>query len=210
MLNIIKMKKKKNLHNFFKNRIYIKEDFNLYKKLMNKIKINKKFLMRKNIKDNQNNDKLSVDKLYDYIINEEKKKSSNLKDYIIKIFKFKDKKTIKRREKFNMNVFLKKANNEVDFKKKTNVFSFFFESKKHIIKNDSLKEKKRGPSALSSNYINRSELERFDNKLIFNAVNKYNEEDEAKIKKGFKSEFNDVYIKKEKKGDLNIKNNLKK
>jgi len=98
-----------------------------------------------------------------------------------------------------MNVFLKKANNELDVKRKTNIFSFFFESRNDIINKDVLKERNRGPSNLSSNYINRSELERFDNKLIFNSVNKYNEEDEAKIKKGFKSEFNNVYVKKEKK-----------
>jgi len=84
-------------------------------------------------------------------------------------------------------------------KKKTNIFSFFFNSKKYIINNDVLKEKDKGPSTLSSNYVNRSKLERFDNKLIFNAVNKYNEENEAKIKKGFKSEFSNVYVKKEKK-----------
>jgi len=103
-----------------------------------------------------------------------------------------------------MNVFLKKTNNEIDFKRKTNIFSFFFESKNYIINNDTLKDKNKGPSNLSSNYVNRSELERFDNKLIFNTVNKYNEEDEAKIKKGFKSEFNNVYVKKKKKGNLNI------
>jgi len=50
-------------------------------------------------------------------------------------------------------------------------------------------------------------LERFDNKLIFNAVNKYNEENETKIKKGFKGEFTNVYVKKEKKGNLNINTN---
>jgi len=181
----------------------MKDDFNFYKKVMNKIKINKKFLMKKNIKYNNNNDELSVNKLLNYVMNEEKKDSSNLKNYIIKIFKFKNKKMIKRKEKFNMNVFLKKTNNEMDFKKKTNIFSFFFNSKKYIINNDVLKEKDKGPSTLSSNYVNRSKLERFDNKLIFNAVNKYNEENEAKIKKGFKSEFSNVYVKKEKKGNLN-------
>ena len=199
----LKNEKKHNLHKSLKDRIYMKEDFNFYKKIMNKIKMNKKFLIKKNIKDT-NKVELSFNKILNYITNEEKKDSSNLKNYIIKIFKFKNKKIMKRKEKFNMNVFLKKTNNEMDLKKKTNIFSFFFNSKKYIINNDMLKEKTRGPSNLSSNYVNRSELERFDNKLIFNAVNKYNEEDETKIKKGFKSEFNTVYVKKEKKGNLNI------
>ena len=75
-------------------------------------------------------------------------------------------------------------------------------------KNDELKEKNKGPHNLASNYINRSEIERFDNKLIFNAVNKYNEENENKIKKGYLSEFKEVYVKKEKKGDLNIGNKI--
>ena len=205
-----KNEKKHNLQKSLKDRIYMKDDFNFYKKVMNKIKINKKFLMKKNIKYNNNNGELSVNKLLNYIMNEEKKDSSNLKNYIIKIFKFKNKKMIKRKEKFNMNVFLKKTNNEMDYKKKTNVFSFFFDSRKYIINNDMLKEKNRGPSTLSSNYVNRSELERFDNKLIFNAVNKYNEENEAKIKKGFKSEFSNVYVKKEKKGNLNTFDSSKK
>lgn len=200
----LKNEKKHHLHNSFKDRIYTKEEYNLYKKTINKIKMNKKFLMKKNIKNDKNNDEFSVKKLYNYIMNEEIKESSNLKNYIIKVFKFKDKKIIKRKEKFNMNVFLKKTNNELDFKKKTNIFSFFFKSRNNIANNDVLTEKNRGPSNLSSSYIDRSKLERFDNKLIFNAVNKYNEEDEAKIKKGFKSEFNSVYIKKEKKGDFNI------
>lgn len=206
----LKNEKKNNLYKTFKDRIYTKEEFSLYKKIINKIKINKKFLIKKNIKNNQINDKISINKLYNYIMNEEIKNFSNLKNYIIKIFKFKDKKIIKKKEKFNLNVFLKKTNSEVDFKRKTNIFSFFFESKKYVINNDALREKNRGPSNLSSNYVNRSELERFDNKLIFNTVNKYNEEDEAKIKKGFKSEFNNVYIKKEKKGNLNINNDSKK
>ena len=163
--------------------------------------------MKKNITYNKNSDELSGQKLFNYIMNKEKKDFSNLKNYIIKIFKFKNKKIMKRKEKFNINVFLKKTNNEIDFKKKTNIFSFFFDSKKYIINNDMLKEKNRGPSNLASNYVNRSELERFDNKLIFNAVNKYNEENETKIKKGFKGEFINVYVKKEKKGNLNINTN---
>jgi len=52
----------------------MKDDFNFYKKVMNKIKINKKFLMKKNIKYNNNNDELSVNKLLNYVMNEEKKK----------------------------------------------------------------------------------------------------------------------------------------
>jgi hypothetical protein len=200
----LKNQKKKHLHNSFKDRLYMKEEFNLYKLIKNKIKINKNFLMKKHIKDIKNNDGISTKKFLNYIVNEEVKERYNLKNYIIKKLKFKDKKIIKRKERFNMNVFLKKTNNEIDFKRKTNIFSFFFESKKHIINNDALKDKNMGPSNLASNYVNRSELERFDNKLIFNAVNKYNEEDETKIKKGYKSEFNNVYVKKEKKGKLNI------
>jgi hypothetical protein len=200
----LKNEKKNHLYKNFKDRIYTKEEFNWYKKIINKIKMNKRFLTKKNITDNKNNERLSVNKLYNYIMNEEINNSFKLKNYIIKIFKLKDKKIVKRKEKFNMNVFLKKANNELDVKRKTNIFSFFFESRNDIINKDVLKERNRGPSNLSSNYINRSELERFDNKLIFNSVNKYNEEDEAKIKKGFKSEFNNVYVKKEKKGNLNV------
>jgi len=199
-----KNEKKNHLHKASKDRLYGKDELNYYKIIKNKIKINKNFLMKKNIKNIKNNDVISIKKLSNYIVNEEIKERSNLKNYIINIFKFKDKKVIKRKEKFNMNVFLKKTNNEIDFKRKTNIFSFFFESKGKIINNDILKDKNMGPSNLASNYVNRSELERFDNKLIFNAVNKYNEEDETKIKKGYKSEFNNVYVKKEKKGNLNI------
>jgi len=200
----LKNEKNKHLHKHFKDRIYMKEEFNLYKIIKNKIKINKNFLIKKNIKNIKNDNVISTNKLLNYISNEEVKGPNSLKNYIIKIFKFKNKYFIKKKEKFNMNVFLKKTNNEIDFKRKTNIFSFFFESKKNIIKNDALKDRNMGPSNLASNYVNRSELERFDNKLIFNSVNKYNEEDETKIKKGFKSEFNNVYVKKEKKGNLNI------
>jgi hypothetical protein len=196
----LKNEKKDIIQNSFKERIKVKEELNFYKKIINKIKINKKFLKKDNIKVTENYEKFSFDKFLNYIMNEKKKDSLNLKNNIIKTFK------IKKKEKFNMNVFLKKTNNEIEFKKKTNIFSFFLESKNYIIKNDELKDKSKSPSNLSSNYVNRSELERFDNKLIFNAVNKYNEENENKIKKGFLSEFNEVYVKKEKKGDFNINN----
>jgi hypothetical protein len=42
-------------------------------------------------------------------------------------------------------------------------------------------------------------MEKFDNKLLFNTVKKYNEE---KTKSNWKSEFNKSFILKEKKGNL--------
>jgi len=68
------MKKKQHLHKVFKDRLYMKDDFNLYKKIKSKIKINKNFLMKKNIKNIKSNDVLTVNKLYNYIMNKEKKR----------------------------------------------------------------------------------------------------------------------------------------
>jgi hypothetical protein len=200
----LKKEKENVLYNAFKNkeRIRLKEDYYLYKKIINKIKINKNFLKKGNINVVKNYDNISLNKLLNYIMNKEIKDFSNFKNYFKKVLLIKNKK----KEKFNMNIFLKRSDNEIEFNRKTNIYLFFLESKKNIIKNEELKEKSKGPSNLSSNYINRSELERFDNKLIFNAVNKYNEENETKIKKGFLNEFKDTYVKKEKKADFNINN----
>jgi hypothetical protein len=109
-------------------------------------------------------------------------KSDSKKNDLLKIkmifnkMKSYDVKFNKKKEKLNMNIFLKKIKNDIIIKKKINKLSFLHDSKKNILIRDQIKEIKKKSYNLISNYIEKSELERFDNKILFNTVKKYNEE----------------------------------
>jgi hypothetical protein len=75
-----------------------------------------------------------------------------------------------------MKLFLKKTKNDFKLKKKLNLFTSF-ESKKNILNDDKINVlKKKTYNNLTINYVKKNEMEKFDNKLLFNTVKKYNEE----------------------------------
>lgn len=174
------------LYSLVKNRINAKDDIFMYKEIIIEIKKNKVLLKKIKVysllldyKDTKNffffKDLLS----YLKIKNENVVKKKDLLD-IKKTFKksfFNDINFSKKKEKLNMKLFLKKTKNDIKLKKKLNQLTFFFNSKKNIINYDKINDsKKKTYNNLTSNYIEKSEAEKFDNKLLFNTVKKYNEE----------------------------------
>jgi hypothetical protein len=68
-------------------------------------------------------------------------------------------------------------------------------SKNNILNNDKIEESKQNKYNIISVYVNKEKMERLDNKLLYNTVKKYNEDD---AKKNLKDEFKDVFIIKRK------------
>jgi hypothetical protein len=178
--------KKGYLYSLTKSRINVKNELYLYKEIIIEIKKNKMLLKKLkvytlllNYKDTENylflNNLLSYLKIND--ANELKKKDLlNVKKTFNKSF-FNDTNFSKKKEKLNMKLFLKKTKNDFKLKKKLNQLTFFFNSKKNILSNDIITDsKKKTYNNLTVNYIEKSKVEKFDNKLLFNTVKKYNEE----------------------------------
>jgi len=203
--------KRNEFHFHTKNHLNKKEDLILYKGYINEIKKNKIFLKKtkmqipsslKNLNLVQEKKDLFIfNKLLNYIIIKSDSKNNDLLKIKMIFNKIKsyDVKFYKKKGKLNMNIFLKKIKNDVIIKNKINKLSFLHDSKKKILVRDQIKEVKKKSYNLTSNYIEKGELERFDNKILFNTVKKYNEE---KTKPNWKSEFNKSFILKEKKENL--------
>lgn len=203
--------KKSEFHTHTKSHLNKKEDLILYKGYINEIKKNKIFLKKtkmqissslKNSNLVQNkNDLFIFNKLLNYIMIKSDFKSNDLLKIKMIFNKIKsyDVKFYKKKEKLNMNIFLKKIKNDIIIKNKINKLSFLHDSKKIILVKDKIKEVKKKSYNLTSNYIEKSELERFDNKILFNTVKKYNEE---KKKPNWNNEFNKSFILKKKKENL--------
>jgi len=92
--------------------------------------------------------------------------------------------------------------NNINFKEKVNKLSFFNESRSNILNSDKIEILKRNSFCSSPKYIERTELEKMDNKLLYNTVKKYN--DGKKTKAIWKNEFVESFILKEKKESLTI------
>ena len=118
---------------------------------------------------------------------------------MFKKIKYYDKIFYKQKKKLNMKIFLGKVLNDLKMKKNINQINFFLDSKKNIINKDKIKEVKNLSSNLTYSYVEKSEIERFDNKMLFNTVKKYNDEKESS---NWNSEFNKSFILKEKKEGL--------
>ena len=109
-----------------------------------------------------------------------------------------EKKINKKKEKLNIKKFLKDSTNNIKIKSDTNKLLYFKESKLNIINKDKLQIKKK-PFCSFPEYVEKKDLEKMDNQLLYNTVKKYNEE---KTKSGWKNEFTDHYILKENKENL--------
>lgn len=201
--------KKNHFFFFIKDRIKAREDLLLYKEIVKEIKRNKMLFKKLKVQFlllNHKTDKdyFFIKKTLNYLNFEKEENKKNNDSFLIKkIFNksfFKDIKFLKKKDKLNMKLFLKKTKNDIIMKKKISQLSFFYNSKKYILNNDKIYDsKQKSYNNFSKNYIERSEMEKFDNKLLFNTVKKYNEE---KTKSNWKSEFNKSFILKEKKGNL--------
>ena len=185
------------IYNSLKERLNIKEDVLFFKNIIKKIKQNNLFLnsIKKEISNNDNFNKnySVIEKIYNYFILEKKEKNK------FKFLNIEEKKLNKKKEKFNIKKFLRDTNNSIKIKNEVNKLSYFNESNNNILKNDNLNIKKKNGFLSFSNYVEKQDLEKIDNKLIYNTVKKYNEE---KTKKGWKNEFSDTFILKEKKENL--------
>lgn len=182
---------------FYKNikeRITFKEDLILYKAIkekMKKIKIVKN--TNKHQVDYSNTNKKLYEKIFSYLkIEKGKKKINNL----FKFFKIKEK-----RDNKSVNKFLKNIRNDIRIKGKINILSSFHDSNDNIKNNENFSKIKKKLFFAFSTYIEKEKLEKIDNKVLFNTVNKYNEE---KTKANWKNEFRDVLILKEKKENMKI------
>jgi hypothetical protein len=188
MEKYLKNQKKNDFYSYTKSYINRKEDLILYKGFINEIKKNKMFLKRVNMQPpllskeinsvQEKKDLFIFNKLLNYIMIKSNSKNNDLLKIKIIFNKVKlyDVKFYKKKEKLNMNIFLKKIKNDIIIKNKINKLSFLYDSKKNILVKDHIKEVKKKSYNLTSKYIEKSELERFDNKILFNTVKKYNEE----------------------------------
>ena len=205
--HLIYEKKKKVLLNF-KERIKFKDELQFFKQIIKKIKINKLLLKKMKMQDlikNKSNDYFFFNKLIKYLfIEKEVKKNDLLKlKNILRKSKTYDYNLSKKKEKFSMKTFLRTLDNNFKIKKNINKLFFPDDSKNIILNKDRIKEVKKSSFYSSINYINKKELEKFDNQHLFNMVKQYNEE---KIKVNLKSEFYDNLILKQKKGNLILSN----
>jgi len=185
-----------------KDRFNFKDDILFLKNIIKKIKQNQIFLnsIKKEKKDEANVNKYYFDssiflKIYNYLILEKKEKKK------FNFLELEKKKINKKKEKFNLKKFLRDTTNSIKVKNEVNKLSYFNESKKSILNNDKLEEVKKKGFFSFSNYIEKKDLEKNDNQLLYKTVKKYNEK---KTKLGWKHEFSDVYILKEKKNNLTM------
>jgi len=123
---------------------------------------------------NNKNTKISIEKLLNYLVIEKKVKtfSKNL----FKFLNIKDLKLNKKKEKLNVKKFFINVMNDVILKEKINKLSFFNDSRNNILKKDNLETIKKSSFCSFPKYIEKNELEKMDNKLLYNTVKKYNEE----------------------------------
>jgi hypothetical protein len=162
-----------------KDRVNIKDEMHVFKSIINDIKKNIKFLnsIKKNNNINinkSNDDEFFLKKLFNYLILE--KKIKNISKNIFKVLNIKDLKLNKKKDKLDVTKFFKNVRDDIKIKEKINKLSYFYVSKNKILNEDKLEVMKRNSFCSFSKYINREELEKMDNKLLYNTVKKYNEE----------------------------------
>ena len=186
---------RKELFFSIKDKVVRKDDLQLIKLILKKIKDNDRLL--KETHKQENNDLSFFSKLLNFIVIE--KKDKFFFKFVIKIFKIDEKNILKKREKLNIEKFLRKVGKNI----LTNKTSTLEDSKNSIINRDNLKEVKKEPYVTSPRYVKRNEIEKIDNIATFNSVKKYNEE---RTKVNWKKEFSDSFVLKEKKGNLNTNN----
>lgn len=191
--------KKYFFYNNIKERFNLKDDILFLKKLIARIKKDQQLANSINKKNNYNDyfiKKKTIESFLNYLIVEKKPKSkSNL---LLKLLNMEEKKINKRKEKLNIKKFLKNSTNNIKIKSDTNKFLYFNESKLNIISKDTIGVKKH-PFCSFPVYVEKKDLEKMDNRLLYNTVKKYNEE---KTKVGWKNEFSDHFILKENKENL--------
>jgi hypothetical protein len=168
-----------------KERLYTKEDLQLLKNIIYKVKKNILFLnlIKKTTINNNNHyyyyqKNIFFEKLLNYLIIE--KKIKNMSNQIFKVLNIKDIKFNKKKEKLNVKKVFKNVIDDINLKNKINKLSFFYESKNNIINKDKIEIIKRNSFCPSPKYIERNQLEKMDNKLLYNTVKKYNEEKKTK------------------------------
>jgi hypothetical protein len=159
-----------------KDRFNFKDDILFLKNIIKKIKQNQIFLnsIKKEKKDEANVNKYYFDssiflKIYNYLILEKKEKKK------FNFLELEKKKINKKKEKFNLKKFLRDTTNSIKVKNEVNKLSYFNESKKSILNNDKLEEVKKKGFFSFSNYIEKKDLEKNDNQLLYKTVKKYNE-----------------------------------
>jgi len=162
-------------YNNMKERFNLKEDILFLKKLISRIK--KDQHLSNSMKKSNYNDyfinKKFIKTLLDYLILEKKPKTkSNL---LLKLLNMEEKKINKKKEKLNIKKFLKDSTNHIKIKSDTNKLLYFNESKLNIINKDKLQIKKN-PFCSFPEYVEKKDLEKMDNQLLYNTVKKYNEE----------------------------------
>jgi len=187
-----------------KERVYIKEDLIFFKNIMNKVKKNLYYLKSINKKIENNNNYYNKNKnlsesLLNYLMIEKKIKKMYI--YLLKVLNIKDIKFLKKKEKLSIKKFLRNTIDNINLKDKMNKLYYFNESKKFILNKDKIEIMKKNSFFSFSKYVERNELEKFDNKLLYNTIKKYNEE---KTKVSWKNEFSENFILKEKKNKLTI------
>ena len=129
------------------------------------------------------------------------KKIKKMSIYLLKVLNIKDIKFLKKKEKLSIKKFLRNTIDNINLKDKMNKLYYFNESKKFILNKDKIEIMKKNSFFSFSKYVERNELEKFDNKLLYNTIKKYNEE---KTKVSWKNEFSENFILKEKKNKLTI------
>jgi len=177
--------KRSTIFAYSKEHIYPKNDLQFLKNIVNKIKKNITILnSMKIITDNTTTttyyykNKVFFEKLLNYLIIE--KKIKTISNYILKKINIKDIKFNKKKEKLSVIKIYKNVMNNINFKEKVNKLSFFNESRSNILNSDKIEILKRNSFCSSPKYIERTELEKMDNKLLYNTVKKYNDEKKTK------------------------------
>jgi len=111
------------------------------------------------------------EKLLKFLVLEKEKKKIKFSKNFIKLYG----KNKNLESKLNIKKFLNNCKNNIKKQEKINKFIYFSSSKANIIKNDKLEENKKTFCTFPE-YIERDQLEKIDNQLLFNTVKKYNEE----------------------------------
>jgi hypothetical protein len=170
------------VHKNMKERLNMKDEILFLKKIIIKIKRNEKFLnsikKKSNVISNYDNNYLKneniIEKFFNYLIFD--KKTKNKSNFLLKLLKIEEKKINKKKEKLNIRKFLRDTDNNIKIKIETNKLLFFNESKFNIINNDKLEKMKKQAFCSFTEYVEKKNLEKIDNKLLYNTVKKYNNE----------------------------------